>query len=240
MFESLISSAVRASSSVAAQQGLTGLFESVGVDCCCGGKRSLEDVYASKDLDRAAFVVLLKPTSRLPAGAPVDDAKTTTLTAIADHPEQAHYHYLQTELPALVQKAGRVAAKHGRRDLLLLAVAESMREPAATMFLRMENERRILFPLVRDLERDRVKSGHGGSIANSIRQLDHDHDIAGEAMARLRELTEGFAPDVDACNTHRAMLAGNAAFAADLHQHVHRENNVLFPRACALEAQAVA
>lgn len=239
MIESLISTSATVGSIVAARPGLARIFESVGIDYCCGGKRSLADACAAKDLDPVTFVVLLKATAKLPAGAPAVDVNTMTLIALADHIEQTHHRYLQTELPVLVEKADRVAAKHGWRDPRLLPVAETMRALAADMFLHMVKEEQILFPLVRELERSGVVSGHCGSIANPIRQMEHEHDGAGAAVARLRELTDGFTPDADACNTHRAMLAGFAALEADLQQHVHKENNVLFPRALALENQPV-
>jgi len=200
----------------------------------------LADVGAAKDLDPASFVGLLNAMARLPAGAPVVDANTMALTALADLIEQTHHRYLQTEPSALVEKADHVAAKHGWRDLRLLSVAETIRALAANMFLPMEKEQQILFLLVRELERSGVMSGHGGSIANPIRQMEHEHDGAGAAAARLRELADGFTPDAAVCNTHRAMLAGFAALVADLHQPVHKENEVLFPWALALEAQAVA
>ena len=240
MMDSLISASASVSSIVAAQPSLARLFEGVGIDYCCGGKRSLADACSAKGLDPATFVVLLKAMAKLPAGAPLVDANALTLTALADHIEQSHHRYMQAALPALVEKADRVATKHGWRDPRLVPVAETMRALAADMFLHMAKEEQILFPLVRELEKTGATSGHCGSIANPIRQMEHEHDGAGAAVARLRELTDGFTPNADACNTHRAMLAGFAALEADLHQHVHKENNVLFPRALALETQAVA
>jgi regulator of cell morphogenesis and NO signaling len=162
-----------------------------------------------------------------------------SLASLADHIEQTHHRYLKEELPALVEKADRVAEKHGWRDSRLPAVADTVRTLAGEMFHHMAKEEQVLFPLVRELERTGTVSGHCGSIANPIRQMEYEHDGAGAAVARLRELTDGFVPDADACNTHRALLAELARLETDLHEHVHKENNVLFPRALALEAQLV-
>ena len=225
---------------VAAHPRLAGLFERVGIDYCCGGKRTLAQACAAKGLDPLTFAVLLEATAKLPAGGPVVDANAMTLTALADHIEQTHHHYLKEELPALVEKAERVAHKHGWRDPRLAPVAETMRGLAEEMMHHMAKEEQILFPLVRELEQTGSVSGHCGSIAHPIRQMELEHDGAGAAVARLRELTDGFAPDAEACNTHRAMLAGFARLETDLHAHVHKENNVLFPRALALEAHAAA
>ena len=223
---------------VAAHPRLAGLFERVGIDYCCGGKRTLAQACAAQGLDPLAFAVLLEATAKVPAGGPVVDAGAMTLSALADHIEQTHHDYLKEELPALVEKAERVAYKHGWRDPRLAAVAETMRALAEEMVGHMAKEEQILFPLVRELEQTGPGSGHGGSIANPIRPMEREHDGAGAAVARLRELTDGFTPTADACNTHRAMLAGFARLETDLHEHVHKENNVLFPRAWALQAPA--
>ena len=103
----------------------------------------------------------------------------------------------------------------------------------------MAKEEQILFPRVRELEASGAVSHACGPLANPIRQMESEHDNAGGALARLRELTDGFTPDADSCNTHRAMLAGLAQLEGDLHEHVPKENNVLFPRALALEVQTV-
>ncbi len=221
---------------VAAHPRLAGLFERVGIDYCCGGKRTLAQACAAQGLDPLAFAVLLEATAKAPAGGPVVDAGAMTLSALADHIEQTHHDYLKEELPALVEKAERVAHKHGWRDPRLAAVAETMRALAEEMVGRMAKEEQILFPLVRELEQTGPGAGHGGSFANPIRLMEREHDGAGAAVARLRELTDGFTPAADACNTHRAMLAGFARLETDLHEHVHKENNVLFPRAWALQA----
>ncbi|MEZ6137082.1 MAG: hemerythrin domain-containing protein [Pirellulaceae bacterium] len=97
-------------------------------------------------------------------------------------------------------------------------------------------EERILFPIVRQLEASNEhQEFHCGSVANPIRQMEHEHDQAGDALAILNESTDGYTPPVWACNTYRAMLDSLARLEADMHQHIHKENNVLFPKAIQLE-----
>ena len=184
--------------------------------------------------------MLLEVPARLPARAPVDDSNTTPLTPLAEPSEQMYHRCLQIELPTFFEKADRVADQQVWRDLSLLAVVEKMRELAGNVFFRRVNEQQIFFPLVRELDRSGVMSGHCGSIANSICQTEHEHDNAGATLARPRKLTDGFTSNADACNTHRAIRARTAALMADLRRHVHRENSELFPRSLELEAQAVA
>ncbi|MBI5771836.1 MAG: iron-sulfur cluster repair di-iron protein [Verrucomicrobia bacterium] len=224
---------------VAAHPLLARVFEDVGIDYCCGGKRSLAEVCAARGLDAATLAITLSAAARLSggSGAGVDPA-SLSLTALADHIEATHHAYVKSELPALLEKAGRVAEKHAWRDARLPEVAATVAALHDEMFSHMMKEEQILFPIVRELERGAAgASSHCGTIANPIRVMEAEHENAGGAIAHLRKLTDGFTPKPDDCNTHRALLAGLAQFEADLHQHVHKENNVLFPRALALEGQ---
>ncbi|WP_414663268.1 iron-sulfur cluster repair di-iron protein [Horticoccus sp. 23ND18S-11] len=226
---------------VAAQPRLARIFERVGIDYCCGGKRSLAQACAARKLDPATLLVLLEATADSADERPMADAAALSLTALADHIEGTHHAYLRAELPRLVEFADRVAAKHGERDARLVAIAATVRELAGEMFLHMMKEEEILFPMVRAIELgQRDAAGHCGSIAHPIRQMELEHDGAGAALARLRELTDGFTPNAEACNTHRALLAGLAELESDLHEHVHKENNILFPRALDRESRVLA
>ena len=220
---------------VAARPALARVFERVGIDYCCGGKQSLAKACAARGLDAATFATVLEAAALAGAGRPVVDAAAMTLTQLADHIEQTHHEYLKAELPRLVEMATRVATKHGWRDARLVEMGEMVQNVAHEMASHMQKEERVLFPLVRQLEAGATGPSHCGSIANPIHQMENEHEFVGQATARLRELTDGFAPAEDACNTHRALLAGLAEFEADLHTHVHKENNILFPRAQALE-----
>lgn len=214
---------------VAARPALARHFEELGIDYCCGGKQTLAAVCASRGLSFASVTALLDLALAREA-VPADvDAAALSLTALADHIEATHHAYLKEELPRLVAMADKVADKHGARDVRLPQVAATTRELAEEMLCHMQKEEFILFPLVRQID----AGGRVAGIADPIRQMEAEHEDAGAAIARLRLLTGGFVPDPDACNTHRALLDGLARFESDLHLHVHKENNVLFPRALA-------
>lgn len=220
---------------VAARPALARIFEKLGIDYCCGGKRPLAELARARGLDPATVLALLDAaTSALGAGAAEVDAAAMTLTALADHIEQTHHTYVKAELPRLVEMSDRVARKHAWRDERLKEIAETVTVLADEMFSHMAKEERILFPFVRQIEAGAADNFHCGSIANPIRQMEEEHEFAGRAVARLRELTNGFQPDENSCNTHRALLGGLEEFEGDLHRHVHKENNILFPRALAL------
>lgn len=215
---------------VAARPLLARVFERLGIDFCCGGRQTLAAACTRRGLDPATTVLLLESSAAGIAGGPVAvDAAAMGLGQLADHIEATHHAYLKTELPRLVEMADRVAAKHGWRDARLPEVAAAVNTLALEMLTHMQKEEKILFPLVRLIE-----SGGRRDISGPITQMEAEHAAAGELTAQLRGLTDGFTPDATACNTHRALLAGLAEFETDLHQHVHKENNILFPRALAL------
>jgi len=221
---------------VALRPALSRLFEKLGIDFCCGGKKPLAELAAARGLDPAAVLAQIEAQLAAPAVTVGPDPATLSLTALADHIEHTHHDYVKTELPRLLEMADRVARKHAWRDERLKEVAATVTLLTDELFSHLAKEERVLFPFVRQLEAGAEDDFHCGSIANPIRQMEEEHESAGRALARLRELTDGFQPDPNACNTHRALLAGLAEFEADLHLHVHKENNVLFPRALALTA----
>lgn len=229
-----ITSETRIGELVAARPALARLFESLQIDYCCGGKQSLAAACAARGLAVPTVVAMIEATAAALDAAPAEvDAAAMSLTQLADHIEQSHHAYLKQELPRLQEMADRVAYKHGGRDPRLRELAATVNDLTTEMFCHMYKEEQVLFPLVRQIEAGQ-RGGFAASIADPIRQMEAEHDDAGRATERLRALTDGFQPDAEACNTHRALLDGLARFESDLHRHVHKENNIMFPRALAL------
>lgn len=213
------------------------VFEQLGIDYCCGGKKTLAEACAAKGLD-AATVLTVMLAAEAPNGnvRPPIDCQGMTLSALADHIEQTHHTYLRRELPRLATLVNKVAAVHGPSDPRLQQCAVIYAGLVEEMHSHMMKEEQILFPMIRELEgATSLPSFHCGSVTHPITVMEHEHDSAGAAVAKLRELTDGFTPPQEACNTYRAMLDALAYLENDLHQHVHKENNILFPRAAELE-----
>lgn len=221
---------------VAQRPALSRLFEQAGIDYCCGGKIPLADACRKKKLDPQQFLAALDAAATT-ADNRDEAVGALTLTALADHIESTHHAYLKTELPRLEAMTQKVAAVHGEHDPRLPRVREVFLGLAGEMSSHMMKEERILFPMIRQLESSAAAPAfHCGSLANPIGQMEREHDAAGAALVELRELTDGFTPPAWACNTFRAMLDALAHLEHDLHQHVHKENNILFPRAIAMES----
>lgn len=212
---------------VAARPRLAALFEELHIDYCCGGKQTLAAASASRGFATATVMSLLETAERtLNARAAGTDVTSLSLTELAAHIQKTHHAYLKDELPRLLKMAERTARKHGDRDARLIEMAATLAALAADMIQHMEKEEKILFPLFR-----RIDAGERLDLAGPTAQLEAEHEAAGNLTAKLRILTDGFVASPNACNTHRGLLAGLAAFELDLHQHVHKENNLLFPRA---------
>lgn len=213
------------------------LFQKLGIDFCCGGKKPLAEVCASKGLDaQSVLQVLLASETDGPREV---DAAAMGLADLCDHIEATHHAYLRHELPRLEMMINKVASVHGDRFPWMREVQAVFCDFQDELTSHMAKEEQILFPIIRALEQGdaRSPSACGGTIAHPIKVMEEEHEGAGNALEQFRTLTRDYTPPEGACNTFRATLDGLAQLEADMHQHVHKENNVLFPRALALEAE---
>ena len=230
---------------VLARPSLSRVFERLGIDYCCGGKRTLERACSRSGLDLPTTIALIEAGM---ADVPADEVDWTKASAAAlvDHIVVHHHDLLREELPRLGAMADRVAQRHGPDDHRLVELAEVFACFRAELEQHMEAEEQILFPACIALE---AAAGDVGSdaadarphlpfptIAMPIAVMEHQHEDAGAALEQMRGLTAGYDLDAARCNTHRALVDGLHAIERDMHGHVHEENNILFPRALALEA----
>jgi regulator of cell morphogenesis and NO signaling len=206
------------------------VFEKFGIDYCCGGRKPLEQACRELRMDVQAVLDALRRNDD--GRAPERDWAALGLGGLADHIEQAHHGYLRQELPRLDFLTGKVAAAHGQRHPELLRLRDVFAAFKAELLNHMQKEELVLFPLCRRLEAGELDAQAAGpGMRRPIDVLTHEHEDAGAALAEMRRLTGGFVPPADACNTYRALLDSLKELEADMHQHVHLENNVLFPAA---------
>jgi len=218
------------------------VFQSQGIDFCCGGKRPLAEVCEEKGMRFSDLQSALEGAGTEAPNLPAADAPLTEIVRfIVDH-----FHAgLRVELPRLDEMAARVLSAHGERHPEMLKnLAATFRDLREELESHMMKEEQILFPYVERLEALAARGGSlpgspFGSIEGPIGAMEHEHEIAGNALARMRELTGGYVPPEDACNGFRGLYHGLKEFETDLHQHIHLENNVLFPRATRLEEVVV-
>jgi len=213
------------------------VFEAFGLDYCCGGKKPLAQACQEKGISLDAVAAALEVSDQQPA-PDLRDWSQASLTELADHIQQTHHQYMKNELPRLEYLTGRVAKAHGGHRPELAELRQTFLQLKDEMESHMAKEEQILFPLLRQMEATGARPDfHCGSLGSPIAVMLREHDDAGAALAHMRALTGNYVPPPEACNTYRAMLATLAEVEADMHQHVHKENNILFPRAIAMETR---
>ncbi len=212
------------------------VFESLKIDYCCGGKVSLVRACEKRGIDVGDVLQAIIDSDEQADTGTLVDVDSMGLSELADHIEATHHAYLRDELPRLDFMTEKVSRVHGDKDERLFKMREAFVALKAELEPHMMKEERILFPIVRQLEASSERQDfHCGSVANPIRQMEHEHDQVGDVLAILNESTDAYTPPDWACNTYRAMLDSLEKLEADMHQHIHKENNVLFPKAIQLE-----
>ena len=199
------------------------VLERLGLDYCCGGRRSLRAACADRGLDPHTVVVFLEHELD-PVGFEARDWLSAPLADLCAHIVEDHHGRLRSELSRLGELAERAASAHGGVQPQLVELRDELEQLRAELEEHITDEERDLFP---DLLA-------GGALDQArMEELLREHDGTGERLRRLRELGGDYATDEALCTTHRALLQGLHGLELDLHQHVHEENNILFPRALA-------
>ena len=212
---------------VAEDYGRAAVLRRFGIDFCCGGGRPLAEACERRGVDPSEVVAAVAAHDARSSGPA--DTPPTDPAALVDHIEAVHHAWVRETLPVLLHFTARVAKVHGDGWPELRTVAERTHELAVEMEDHMIAEESNLFPQVR------AALGSGGAGASSplpdaaFVELEAEHEHAGSLMQEIRELTSDFTPPDPACATWKAAYAKLEEFEADLHRHVHLENNVLFP-----------
>ena len=219
------------------------IFEKFGIDYCCGGKRPLADACRDKGYNPELVQRELDTALSGPVAAE-RDWLTAPLAELIDHIFNTHHQYLRRELPAVQARLDKVYRVYNERHApTLQGLPEVFAGLRAELEMHMRKEEMLLFPAIAACE-TAISAGRPvpptvfGTIANPIRMMEVEHESAGNALERIREITCNFELPDHACVTYRALMSGLAEIEHDLHMHIHLENNILFPRAQTLEASA--
>lgn len=217
---------------VAELPGRSRVFQHHGIDFCCQGGRTVREACERKGVSLDRVVGELEAVL---AGAGPEEGNPAELPPgeLAAYVVEHFHEPLRRELPRLRAMAQRVAQVHGGHTPSLREVLEVFLALEAELTVHLLKEEQILFPAIAALE-----GGYEGEmhLDGPIACMFHEHEDAGAALVRLRELTHGFVPPVDACNTYRALFSGLADLESSLHRHIHLENSVLFPAARGMAA----
>ena len=213
------------------------VFEKFDLDFCCKGKRSLQQACAEQNISTDELLTELENVSQNQETEILYDQ--LTLSQLVDHIVSTHHNYVKKESPQIAAYLHKVASKHGTRHPELNKIFELFTIVKEEMEQHMRKEELILFPRIKELEeyaseQDKPTKLSLAYLQSPIYMMELEHEQAGSIMNTIRTLTNNYTPPQDACTTYKLSFASLQEFEEDLHQHVHLENNILFPKAIAL------
>jgi len=219
----------------------TRVFERLGIDYCCGGNQSLQQACRAANLSMDEVLDSLAMAEQTTRAAHKEhDWQREPLTDLVAHINSTHHKYTREEIARLGPLFDKVCSVHGKNHPELLQMRATFRGLAQELTMHMMKEEVVLFPHIVRMEEaviqhEPVLPPPFGSVQNPVSMMQHEHDSAGAALRAMRETSGGYAAPPDACVSYQTLYKALAEFEADLHQHIHLENNILFPRAIAME-----
>lgn len=219
----------------------TKLFEKLKIDYCCGGNQPLAAACASAGIDVGAVMELLEDmTETNPQDTSVLDFQNASLPELIEHILNTHHVFTKSEMERLDVLTGKVINAHGGNHPELIHLGELFKRLCDDLKPHMFKEEQVLFPYILAMTRavDNTQArpfAPFGTVNNPIRVMLREHDAAGEILRELRALTSDYKVPADACISYQTLYQALENFERDLHQHIHLENNLLFPKALELE-----
>ena len=218
------------------------VLEDAGLDYCCGGGKSLHEACLHADVPAEEILKRLRENSKEISA----DEATWTLAPLGDltrHIRERHHRYVRETIARVQTLLGKVKAKHGENHPEIVDIQRLFTEVGREMIMHMQKEEQILFPYIDALEK--ADNAHASveppffqTVRNPIQAMMKEHDAAGELVKQIRKASSDYTAPADTCPSYKALYQDLREFEADLHQHVHLENNILFPRAVELETTA--
>jgi regulator of cell morphogenesis and NO signaling len=221
------------------------VFERLGIDYCCGGDKRLDEACRDAGLQIEVVMQALESTGTVaqPEGETVD-WNAQPLTTLMNHIMEKHHIFCRQEVARLEPLLDKVLQAHGAAHPELRHIKALFSGLSKELLMHLTKEEQTLFPYIARME-ESVTRGIPfprpafGTVQNPVRMMVLEHDNAGAALHELRNLSGNYQLPSDACNSYRALYEVLQSFESDMHQHVHLENNILFPRAVAIEDATV-
>jgi regulator of cell morphogenesis and NO signaling len=215
------------------------VFEKFGIDYCCGGMKPLDEVCQAKHISIDEVLHSLEEAARFPEETKHEWQSAPLADLIAQIVEK-HHKFTREEVVRLNALLEKVCGVHGKNHPELFLVQASFHALAQELSTHLMKEEMVLFPYIARMEaavlqQKSIPPAPFGSVDNPARTMMQEHDSAGDTLKAMRNASQNYAPPSDACISYRTLYQALEAFEADLHQHIHLENNILFPRAVALE-----
>jgi len=216
------------------------VFKKYGLDFCCGGGVTIAKACEKKGIDINALESDLAAIDN--QSIPSQNYKVWELDFLADYIINTHHSYVLEAIPLTLQYAKKVANVHGAGHPELIKIYDLFQQVAEELLNHMKKEEQILFPYIKQLVQMKkgglpFQSPPFGTAANPIRMMEQEHEMAGDLLKEIAILSNNYQAPESACNTYLALFSKLEEFENDLHHHIHLENNILFPKAIALEKE---
>ncbi|MBI4930362.1 MAG: iron-sulfur cluster repair di-iron protein [Bacteroidetes bacterium] len=218
------------------------VFKKYGVDFCCGGKKSIANVCKEKGINQEQLekeLHIAETATELPS----QNFSAWELDFLSEYIVNTHHKYVIQSMPLIFEFTQKISKVHSVQHPEVIEVAAIFVKVIDDLNQHMLKEENILFPYIKQLSESK-KSGKAvaptfGTVKNPIRMMEHEHDVVGELLGKIREVTGNYSIPADACNSFRYAYEKLQEFEEDLHQHIHLENNILFPKAIQLEEELI-
>jgi len=216
------------------------IFKKNGIDFCCGGNVKVQEICKKKGVD---FSQLKEEIEKIGITTSTShDFKSWDLDFLADYIVNTHHKYVVDASKIIIEYSDKVASVHGHHYSEVEEINKLFHLLVIDLKAHMQKEEQILFPYIKGIvagvkDEQNVSCSNLKTVKNPISVMEHEHDEAGDIVKEIARLSNNFTPPEEACNTFRALYAGLEEFQNDLFQHIHLENNILFPKAIALESK---
>lgn len=215
------------------------VFSNYGIDFCCKGHRTVEEVCNKNGVNPDELLSKLDAILESKGNNAID-YKSWPLDLLADYIEKTHHRYVEEKIPVLRQFLDKLCKVHGGNHPELFKINELFTGCAGELAAHMKKEELILFPFIKKmvkatLDGQAIEAPHFGTVENPIAMMMEEHENEGERFRKIALITNNYTPPADACNTYKVTYAMLDEFEKDLHLHIHLENNILFPEAAKLE-----
>lgn len=219
------------------------LFSEYGIDFCCKGNRTLDEVCAKKNINPVELEKKIQAVLQTKSDQSID-FKSWSPSLLIEYIVEKHHSYVEEKTPVILQFLDKLCKVHGERHPELFEINSLFKLSAGDLAQHMKKEELILFPFVQKMvkaqkENQPIQKPHFGTVENPIAMMQDEHTVEGDRFATIATLTDGFTPPEDACSTYRVAFQMLKEFEQDLHKHIHLENNILFPKAIELQANFV-
>ncbi|WP_394336478.1 iron-sulfur cluster repair di-iron protein [Aureibaculum luteum] len=226
---------------VAEDYRIAQVFKNHGIDFCCKGDRSVEEVAQKNNVDASLLYKEIDAIQNQNTNESID-FKSWSLDLLADYIEKKHHRYVEEKIPVLKQYLTKLCKVHGGRHPELFEITEHFNASAGELTAHMKKEELILFPIIRKMidakhKGTEMSKPHFGTVENPIEMMMNEHENEGDRFREIDRLSNSYTPPADACNTYQVTFSLLKEFQDDLHQHIHLENNILFPKAIVLEKE---